>query len=103
MIYGSSKLLNTNCLKLGVMLSLQKDKVWTDDYELGAAPYEISNDLSHTLRGANAQTHTWSDAIRLLIIIFFAEPYIDFTQTFYENDIRTYIDKMYIWTTRIKL
>ena len=58
------------CLKLGVMLSLQKDKVWTDDYELGAAPYEISNDLSHTLRGANAQTHTWNDAIRLLIIIF---------------------------------
>ena len=53
-----------------VMLSLQKDKVWTDDYELGAAPYEISNDLSHTLRGANAHTHTWSDAIRLLIIIF---------------------------------
>ena len=46
------------CLKLGVMLSLQKDKVWTDDYELGAAPYEISNDLSHTLRGANAHTHT---------------------------------------------
>ena len=31
------------CLKLGVMLSLQKDKVWTVDYELGAALYRISN------------------------------------------------------------
>ena len=58
------------CLKLGVMLSLQKDKVWTDDYELGAAPYKISNDFSHTLRGPNAQTHTWNNEIMLLMIIF---------------------------------
>ena len=58
------------CLKLGVMLSLQKDKVWTVDYELGAALYRISNDLSHTLRGADAEAHTWSNEIMLPMIIF---------------------------------
>jgi hypothetical protein len=58
------------CLKLGVMLSLQKDKVWTVDYELGAALYRISNDFSHTLRGADAEAHTWSNEIMLPMIIF---------------------------------
>jgi hypothetical protein len=52
------------------MLSPQKDKVWTVDYELGAALYRISNDLSHTLRGADAEAHTWSNEIMLPMIIF---------------------------------
>ena len=57
------------CLKLGVLLSLEKEKVWTT-YELGAQPWHLSNDLSHTLCNINPQTYTWSNEITLAMIVF---------------------------------
>ena len=58
------------CLKLGVMLSLRNEDVWTNDWEIGAQPYKITNDFSHTLKRVNPNTYTWNNEITLLLIMF---------------------------------
>ena len=60
------------CLKLGVMLSLNKEDVWID-HGTGPEPWKISNDFSHELRKLNSQnglTYGWTYDITLAMILF---------------------------------
>ena len=85
------------CLKLGVLLSLDKEKVWTT-YEPGATPWKLANDLTHVLCNINPQTYTWNNEITLPMIVFADDMQLYFdSRSQLEAGTKEFIDHLKRW------